>query len=222
MDIAILGGTGDIGAGLALRWAHDSTHAIRIGSRSEEKAHAAVDRYVTELAPYDISPAIRGGENSDVTPGADVVVLAVPPYHVRSLLDTVSNALAQESIVVSPAVGMKRTEAGFVYDPPATGSLTELVAESAPESVRVVGAFHTLPAARLADLDASLDMDTFVLADEPDARDRIMELAEAIDGLRAVDAGGLACAGAVESITPLLVTAAHRSAAFNEAGVRLV
>ena len=222
MDIAILGGTGDIGAGLALRWAHDTGHGIRIGSRSEEKAAAAGDRYATTLAERGVDASIVCGTNEDVAASADVIVLAVPPYHVRGLLEAVGPVLAPGTVVISPAVGMQRTEAGFVYDPPSTGSLTELLARNAPAEVSVIGAFHSLPAARLADLDDDLGMDTFIVGDDPEAHAVVFELANAIEGLRAVDAGGLACAAAVEACTPLLITAARRADAENDFGFRLV
>ncbi len=222
MDIAILGGTGDIGAALALRWAYHTDHHIRIGSRTEEKAAAASDRYVTTLADYDVSASIDWGTNDDVAAGADAIVLAVPPYHARGLLETVASVLTPGTIVITPAVGMKRTDAGFVYNPPSTGSLTELLAQSAPDKVSVIGAFHTLPAGRVADLDADLGMDTFVVGDDREAHAVVCGLANEIEGIRAVDAGGLVCAGAVEACTPLLLTVAQRTEKMNDLGVRLV
>lgn len=220
MDIAILGGTGDIGQGLALRWAKDTDHAIRIGSRKEKKAKASVEEYDERLAERGIEADLTGAENPDAADGADVVVLAAPPYHVASLTETVADRLASDAILVSPAVGMERDDAGFHYDPPSAGSVTELVAETAPADTPVVGAYHNLAAKRLSTLDAELGVDTLVLGNDADAKETVMALSEEIDGLRAVDAGGLANAHEVEGITPLLINVAMNNDGMHDLGVR--
>ena len=220
MEIAILGGTGDIGEGLALRWAKDAGHEIRIGSRSAERAQDAVNAYRERLATYGIDVLMDGLENEAATEHADVVILAVPPYHVSSLLDTVKAKLAQGAIVVSPAVGMTRDEDGFHYDPPQIGSLTKLVASRAPDAVSVVGAYHNIPAARLGNLDASLDIDTLIVADDLAAKQTIIELTEEIIGLRAIDAGGVANAGEIEALTPVILNIVTNNTEMHDLGVR--
>jgi NADPH-dependent F420 reductase len=93
------------------------------------------------------------------------------------------------------------------------------VASKTPTDIPVVGAFHNLPANRLADLDAELEIDTLVLADEADARSTILKLAAEIDGLRALSAGPLANAAEVEALTPLLITTARYNDGLAELGV---
>lgn len=222
MDIAILGGTGDIGRGLALRLALDTDHRIRIGSRDAPKAEASVDRYRERLSSHGADAVLSGSTNEAAAAGADVVILAVPPVHVRDLLDGIEEPLDEDAILVTPAVGMTRTDDGMRYDPPGVGSLTALIADHAPASVSVIGAFHTLSAHRLADLDADLGFDTLVVGDDPSAKDAVMELADEIDGLRAVDAGGTGNAAEVEAVTPLLINVARENEALRDLGIRFV
>jgi NADPH-dependent F420 reductase len=219
MRIALLGGTGDIGEGLALRWGRDTDHELVIGSRDPDRAAERAGDYRATLAERDVDATIEGRENSAAVVNADVVVLSVPPYYVADTVDAVADSLAAGAILVTPAVGISSDEDGFHYRPPDTGSVTDLVRETAPPDVPVVGAFHNLPAARLADLDADLDIDTLVLADEGSARSTILELTAEIAGLRALSAGPLANAPEVEALTPLLITVARYNDELADLGV---
>ena len=219
MQIALLGGTGDIGQGLALRWARDTDHDVIIGSREAEKAEAAADEYETELASHDHDVTIEGHENPDAAAAADVVVLSVPAYYLSDTIEAVADDLG-DAVLVSPAVGMQRDEAGVHYNPPGLGSVTALAAKSAPDDVPVVGAFHNLAAGKLANLDAALDWDVPIVADDDDAKDTVSDLAEGIDGVRALDAGDLANASEVESLTPLLINLAANNEGMHDLGVK--
>lgn len=220
MRIALLGGTGDIGEGLALRFACDTDHEVVIGSRTAEKAETAAADYETRLDERGCSAAIESGENAAVVPGADVVVLSIPPYHVKETVETLADDLVQDQVLVTPAVGMKGDEDGLHYHPPSIGSVTELVADTAPERTPVVGAFHNLSAERLANLDADLDLDTLVVADDEAAKATVVELCAPVDGLRALDAGPLVNAPEVESVTPLLINVARYNEALVDVGVK--
>ena len=220
MRIALLGGTGEIGEGLALRWGHDSDHDIVIGSRDPEKARDAADDYEAELDDRGVDAKVTGFENAMAADRADVVVLAVPPYHVADTVDAVADNLADGDIIVSPATGMQRDEDGFHYHPPDAGSVTAIAADAAPDEVPVVGAFHNLAAGRLADLDSSLGIDTLVVADDEDTKATVSGLAEDIEGLRALDAGGIANAAEIESVTPLLINVAMNNDGLHDLGVR--
>ncbi|MFB6309006.1 MAG: NADPH-dependent F420 reductase [Haloarculaceae archaeon] len=220
MRIALLGGTGDIGEGLALRWAYDSTHEVVIGSREADRAENKAREYETELDSRGVDVTIEGAENAAAVEGADVVVLSVPAYHLTDTIDAVADSLADDSILVSPAVGMKNDEDGFHYNRPGAGSVTELAAGAAPEGVPVVGAYHNLAAGRLANLDADLDWDTVVVADDEDAKETVMALTEAIEGLRPLDGGPLANAPEVEAVTPLLINVARHNDGMHDLGVR--
>ncbi len=219
MQIALLGGTGDIGEGLALRLARDTDHDVVIGSRKPEKANAKADEYETELADRGADVSIEGLENAAAAADADIVVAAVPAYHLSDTIEAVAEEL-DDSILVSPAVGMKRDEDGLHYNPPGIGSVTELAAETAPDGVPVVGAFHNLAAGRLADLDAEIDWDVPVIGDDEQATETVSEVIEEIEGLRALSVGGLANAAEVESVTPLLINLAANNDGMHDLGVK--
>jgi NADPH-dependent F420 reductase len=220
MRIALLGGTGDIGEGLVLRWAYDASHDLVVGSREAERAEAKAEGYEAELDSRGVDVDIEGTENAAAVDGADLVVLGVPAYHLADTIDAVADSLADDAILVTPAVGMKRDEAGFHYNQPGVGSVTELAAEAAPDDVPVVGAFHNLPAGRLANLDADLGIDTAIVGDDGDAVETVTAIAEDIEGLRAVDAGPLENAAEIEAITPLLINVAKNNEGMHDLGVR--
>ena len=218
MQIALLGGTGDIGQGLALRWARDTNHDVSIGSRKAEKAETKADEYETELASRGCDVTIEGLANDAAAAKADVVVLSVPAYYLSDTIDAVADDIG-DAVLVSPAVGMQRDEAGVHYNPPGVGSVTALAAKAAPDDVPVVGAFHNLAAGKLANLDADLEWDVPVVADDEDAKDTVSALAAGIDGIRPLDAGALANAAEVESLTPLLINLAANNEHMHDLGV---
>ncbi|KPN29315.1 8-hydroxy-5-deazaflavin:NADPH oxidoreductase [Halolamina pelagica] len=221
MDIAILGGTGDIGEGLALRLAYHTNHEVLIGSRDAEKAEAKAAEYEAELDSRGMELTIDGGANADVATLADVVIVAVPPYYVTDTIEAVADDLDAGDILVTPATGMDRDDDGFHYAPPPAGSVTEHAASAVPDGVELVGAFHNLAAGRLANLDADLGVDTFVVGDDGDAKGIVTDIAEGIDGLRALDAGGLGNAAEVESLTPLLINVAANNDGLHDLGLEL-
>jgi len=221
MEIAILGGTGDVGEGLALRWAFHSAHGVLVGSREAEKAGTKAEEYATELDGRGIDdPAVEGLANGDAAARADVVVLAVPPYHVADTIESVADGLEDGDVLVSPATGVRRDDDGFHYHRPDAGSVTRIAQGAAPEGVAVVGAYHNLAAGRLANLDADLGIDTLLVADDEDAKDLVRSLTEAIDGLRPLDAGGVADAAEIEALTPLLINVAQQNDGMHDLGVR--
>lgn len=221
MRIALLGGTGDIGEGLALRWALDTDYKLVVGSRDPEKAERAADHYREQVESRGKKATLSGASNTDAVVGADVVVLSVPPEYVSNIVDTVVVELADDAIVVCPAVSMNRDGDGFHYDPPAeVDSVTAIAHRGTPDAVATVGAFHNLPAGRLSNLDAPLNIDTVVLADDVEAAETVIEVAESIDGLRAIRGGPLANAPEVEGITPLLINVAMNNAELHDLGVK--
>lgn len=219
MRIALLGGTGDIGEGLGLRWLRDTDHEVVVGSRDPEKARAAAERYEETLDDHGVAASVNGFENGMATDRADVAIACVPAYHLVDTVEAVADRLG-DTVLVSPAVGMRHDEAGLHYNRPGAGSVTALAAGAAPDGVPVIGAFHSLAAGRLADLDAELGWDTLVVGDDGEAKRTVTTLADGIEGLRAVDAGGLDNAAEVESLTPLLVNVAANTDGLNDLGVR--
>jgi len=219
MQIAILGGTGDIGEGLALRWGYDTDYDVVIGSRDAERARDAASSYESKLAEHGRDVPIEGAKNPEAATGADVAVAAVPAYHLTDTIESVAETL-DDAVLVSPAVGMQRDEEGFHYNPPSAGSVTALAADAAPDGIPVVGAFHNLAAGRLADLDDDLGIDTLLVGDDAEAKATVAEVADGIEGLRALDAGGLVNAPEIEGITPLLINVAQHNDGLHDLGVR--
>ncbi|MFB6136889.1 MAG: NADPH-dependent F420 reductase [Halobacteriaceae archaeon] len=230
MRVAILGGTGTLGEGLCLRLGLHTDHDLVVGSRDADRAAEAAADYAATLEAGTgddgsavegaAAATIQGADNRAAVDGADVVVLSVPPKYARRTVEAVDDLLSAGTVLVSPAVPMTRGEGGFRHDPPRTAdSLAALVSRSAPEDVPVVGAYHALPASRLADLDADLGYDVPIVADDDAARATVADLTDAVDGLRALDAGGLAVAAAVEWLTPLLLNVA-RSGELHDVGPR--
>jgi len=191
-----------------------------IGSRDPKKARAKADEYQEEIESRGVDTKLTGFENAMAADRADVVVLAVPAYHIADTVEAVADSLDEGDIIVTPATGMKRDENGFHYHKPGAGSVTKLAVEAAPEGVPVVGAFHNLAAGRLTDLDADLGIDTLLISDDESAKSTVGSLAEDIDGLRALDAGGIANAAEVESLTPLLINVAMNNDGLHDLGVR--
>lgn len=222
MRIAILGGTGDIGEGLALRWARDTDHEIVIGSRDADRAATAATTYTGQLQARGYDPSIDSGENTTACAGADAVVLAVPPYSVADAIEAVEESIEPSAILISPAVGIRSDDAGAHYHRPAAGSVTELVAETAPPEVDVAGAFHTLPAGRLQDLDDPLELDTVVVGTTEEVRERVCAFAEEIDGLEAFDGGPVENAPELEGVTPLMITLSRHNAGLHDVAPRFV
>jgi NADPH-dependent F420 reductase len=199
--IAILGGTGDQGLGLALRFAKAGRPVV-IGSRKEERALAAADQ-VRESVP---GADIVGVDNAEATRRAELVILSVPFEHTAGTVKSIADALAPGHVVVSMGVPL----ATAIGDGPVRtvgvwqGSCAELVAALVPEGVQVVSAFQNVPAHRLQHLEDPVECDVIVSgAKQP--RERVMGLCDLIPGIRPVNGGPLPNARYVEAWTALLI-----------------
>jgi NADPH-dependent F420 reductase len=199
--IAILGGTGDQGLGLALRFAKAGRPVV-IGSRKLERAVEAA-RKVAEAVP---GAEVEGLLNEDATPRAPIVILSIPFEHFVSTLKTIRERLVEDQIVVSmgvplaTALGDTAVRTLGIWQ----GSCAELVAALVPKGVRVVSAFQNVSAHRLQHLEDEVACDV-VISGAKEPRERVMELCGLVPGLRAVNGGPLANARIVESITALLI-----------------
>ncbi len=201
--IAIIGGTGDQGRGLALRWARAGYHII-VGSRDAARAATAADEIKAELGG---AVSVTGAANDEATAQSSIVVLTVPFAAQIATLKSITGGLQLGALLVDvtvplePAVGGKPTRVLGVW----AGSAAEQAAELAPAGVDVVSAFHSVGADALSDLSHSVDCDILVCGDKKDAKARLRPLVEAIPGCRFVDAGLLASSRIVESLTALLI-----------------
>ncbi len=213
MKIALVGGTGDIGTGFAVRWGQK--HEIIIGSRNEDKARESAAAIMQMEAAN-----VRGMDNAGAVAEADVVVLCVPFEHLTSVTGDLRD-FYQSQIVISPVVPMIYNGRFFQFNPPAEGSAAMLARSLLPEGVRVVSAFHTICAAALQDRERVMKGDAFICSDEAEAIDITAELAGEIKSLRPLKAGPLAASPMVESLTPFLLNVARKNKIKN-AGIAVV
>ncbi|XRO77572.1 NADPH-dependent F420 reductase [Methanocaldococcus sp. 10A] len=203
MKVAILGGTGDQGFGLALRLAKNNK--IIIGSRKKEKAEEAAKRAKEILKQRGIEADIIGLENKDAAKGGDVVILSLPYEHTLSTIKQLKEELKGKIVVsigvpLATAIGDKPTRLLF----PPDGSVAEMVQNVLKES-KVVSAFQNVCHAVLEDLDNPVDCDILVCGNDEEAKKVVIELANQIDGVRAIDCGNLEKSRIIEAITPLLI-----------------
>ena len=215
--IPIIGGTGALGWGLAMRWARAGQPVV-IGSRSAERADAAVSR-VREAAPD--GGEVEGLINAEAAARGPVVFLTVPFRNQSENLTNLREALAPGQILVdctvplAAAVSGKATRSLGVWQ----GSAAQQAQEMVPDGVTVVAALHTVSAPVLGDAGAELDEDVLLCGDRKADKARVAALVQEIPGLRAVNAGALEMARIVEQLTPMLISVNARYKA--HAGIRL-
>jgi 8-hydroxy-5-deazaflavin:NADPH oxidoreductase len=200
--IAIIGGTGPAGLGLAERWARTG-ETIIIGSRDEQRAQlaaAAIQLQVGQQAK------VSGMENSAACAAADILVLTVPFEVQAPTLKQLKPAITEGSILIDATVPLAAAVGGRPSRPLGVwqGSAAQQAAELVPKGVSVVAAFHNV-SAELLKGDALLDCDVIVCSDDQDAAQLTRELAAKISGVRAIDGGKLENARIVEQITALLI-----------------
>jgi NADPH-dependent F420 reductase len=202
-SIAVLGGTGKEGGGLALRWAHKG-HRVIIGGRDAARASEAADAMKAALGG---AADISGAANADAAAQADIVVLAVPYAAQQSTVEDVREGLAGK-ILIDVTVPLVPPKVGRVQLPQG-GSAVEAVQKLLGEEVRVVSAFQNISAHHLTKLDEEIDCDVLVCADDPAAAEEVVALAQEI-GLRAWNAGPLANSVVAEGLTSVLITLNRR------------
>ncbi len=214
--VAIIGASGALGFGLALRWGRAGVPVL-IGSRDPARALEAAGR-AAALAP---GGSFEGLGNADAASRAGVVVLTVPFRSQSETLTNLREALTPGQVVVdatvplAAAVSGKATRTLGVWQ----GSAAQQAAEMVPDGVVVVSALHTVSASVMRDLEHELGEDVLVCGDAREPKRRVMELVERIDGLRAVDAGRLEVARIAESLTSLLISINIRHK--THAGIRI-
>ena len=194
--IAVLGGTGNLGYGLAWRWAR-SGHGVIIGSRVAEKALNAA----AELKRKPGGESIRGADNLTATKQAEVVVLTVPFAAHAATLQSIRAGLSGQ-IVIDTTVPLMPPKVAVVQLPE-EGCAAVITRNILGDRARVTAAYHNV-AAKLLEQDVAIDCDILVTGDELETRKQVMQLVED-SGCRAVNAGKLANAAAAEALTSLLI-----------------
>ena len=205
-QVAVIGGTGDLGFALASRWARSGLQVV-IGSREEAKAKEAVGR-LRERVP---EARVEGMSNPDAAAACSVLVVAVPFSGLIPIYKSIAEHLRADAVVidatvpVEASVGGKATHVFGVWE----GSAAQLGAAFLPKGTTMCAAFHTLSASALNELDTPVDGDIPVCG-RKDGKPAVKELVERIENLRFVDAGPLENARIVEPITALLIGINHR------------
>jgi len=205
--IAVLGGTGAEGAGLAFRWMR-AGHPVIIGSRDPARAQATAD---------ELGDGARGATNIDAARACDIAVLTVPFAAQKPTLADVKDALAGK-ILVDVTVPLVPPRVARVQLPP-EGSAAQAAQLVLGDDVRVVSAFQSVSAHHLRDPDYQIDCDVLICGDDPEAREQVVRLAAAA-GMRGLHAGVLAIAAATEALTSVLI-AMNRRYKVPSAGIRI-
>lgn len=198
--VGVLGGTGPMGRGLALRFAAAGLDVV-VGSREAHKADEVVDGLRDEQP--SVAERLTGAVNEDACERAPTVVIATPWEPALGLAVDLADRLADRT-VVSVVNALTRAGGAFLPLTMPRGSVTAEIAARLPDS-RVTGAFHHLPATPLADLDRIIEAEVLVVGDDARGRAETLDLVDAVQGLRGIDAGGLEAAGPVEAMTAVLV-----------------
>jgi NADPH-dependent F420 reductase len=212
MNIAIIGGTGALGSGLALRWAR-AGHNVTIGSRDADRA--------TEIAAKLSEKAgvsIKGLANADAAAAGDLVAMAVPYASHAPTLAVIKSHL-NGKIFVDVTVPLVPPKVRTVQLPP-SGSLAKDVQKELGEEVRVVSAFQNIAAAHLNDLDHGIDCDVLVCGNNKAARETVIKLAEDAD-MKAWHAGRIDNSAVAEALTSILIFI-NGSYKIDGAGIRIV
>lgn len=201
--IAVLGGTGKEGGGLALRWAR-AGHKVIVGSRTAERAEETARSMRETLGA---AADVTGATNADAAANADIIVLSVPFAAQQSAVEEVAEAL-DGKILIDVTVPLVPPRVGHVQLPEGR-SAVEAVQRKLGERVRVVSAFQNISAHHLTKLDEEVECDVLVCADDAAAADEVVSLAQAI-GLTAWNAGPLCNSVVAEALTSVLISLNRR------------
>ena len=210
--ISILGGTGDLGTGLAIRWSK-AGHSIIIGSRTQEKADAAL----AELKKISPDTPAQAMENGAAAEAGEIVVLTVPFAHQLSTLESVRSALSGK-ILIDVTVPLMPPKVGTVQMPEA-GSAGKQAQDLLGDDVMVVTAFQNI-AAHLLQEDVQIECDVLVAGNKKAARDTVIELVEQA-GMNGWHAGPIENSAAAEALTSILIQI-NRKHDISHSGIKIV
>jgi 8-hydroxy-5-deazaflavin:NADPH oxidoreductase len=200
--IAVLGGSGPEGFGLALRWAQAGETVI-IGSRDAKRAQHSADKIKQRAGA---NAQVSGSENVVACAAADLLVLTIPFEGHAALLKQLKPAIRPGSIVIDATVPLAASVGGRASRTIGVwqGSAAQQTAELVPKGIAVVAAFQNV-GAELLNADGPVDCDVIVCSDDPNASQIVRHLATKIPGVRAIDGGKLENARILEQITALLI-----------------
>ena len=223
MKIGIIGGTGGMGKGFAIRWCFN--HDILIGSRDATKAIDAAQEY-TAIAVKEYNPpkgSIRGSDNVSVAKESDVLVLSIPYENIDSICSQLLPNVKDSCIVISPIVPLTKTDAGFelISFKEKKPSAFELVHKYMKDKSKLVSAFHTISEKKLVDPKLVLDSDIFVCGDNENAVNTVNNLIREIKNLRPIFLGPGSLSYLAETATPILINAMIKNKMKNP-GIKII
>ena len=223
MKIGIIGGTGGMGKGFALRWSKN--HEVIIGSRDAERAASSATEY-TSLAKEaygEINGKITGTDNISVAKDSQILVLSIPYQHIESICSQILPEISDNCIVISPIVPMTKTDVGFecVAIKENKPFSHQTVEKHMKDKTKLVSAFHVISEKKLINPTLSLDYDIFVAGDNKESIEIVNNLITEIEGLRPIYLGPGALAYLVEMSTPLLLNAMIRNKMKNP-GIKII
>ena len=223
MKVGIIGGTGGMGKGFAIRWCKD--HNVVIGSRDAERASTSAQEYtgLAKEAYGEINGNITGTDNVSVSKEADVLVLSIPYENIDSICSELLPQISDNCVVVSPIVPMTKTDTGFecVAIKENKPFSHQTVEKHMKDKTKLVSAFHVISEKKLINPTLKLDYDIFVAGDNKDAVEVVNGLINEIEGLRPIYLGPGALAYLVEMSTPLLLNAMIRNKLKNP-GIKII
>ena len=223
MNIGIIGGTGGMGKGFALRWC--KKHDILIGSRDTERADTAANEYsnIAKEIYGKINGTILGKDNISVAKESDVLVLSIPYENIDSICSELLSQINDDCVVVSPIVPMTKTDTGFecIAIKENKPFSHQTVEKHMKDKTKLVSAFHVISEKKLVNPTLSLDYDIFVAGDDKNSVEIVNGLINEIEGLRPIYLGPGVLAYLVEMSTPLLLNAMIRNKMKNP-GIKLV
>ena len=223
MKIGIIGGTGGMGKGFAIRWCKD--HNVIIGSRDAERANTSAQEYtqVAKEAYGEINGDITGTDNASVTKESDVLVLSIPYENIDSICSELLPQINDNCIVISPIVPMTKTDTGFecVAIKENKPFSHQTVEKYMKDKTKLVSAFHVISEKKLVNPTLKLDYDIFVAGDNKDSVEIVNGLINEIEGLRPIYLGSGVLAYLVEMSTPLLLNAMIRNKLKNP-GIKII
>ena len=223
MKIGIIGGTGGMGKGFALRWSQN--HDVIVGSRDAARASESASEY-TKLAKEafgEIKGTISGNDNISVAKESDVLILSIPYSNIDSVCSGILSEIKDNCVVVSPIVPMIKTDVGFEFIPIKERKpfSYELVSNHMKNKTKIVSAFHVISEKKLVNPTLKLDYDIFVCGDDDEAVKIVNELINEIQGLRPIYLGPGKLSYLAEICTPLLLNAMIKNKIKNP-GIKII
>ena len=223
MKVGIIGGTGGMGKGFALRWSLN--HEVIIGSRDAGRASESAVEY-TKIAKEsfgEIKGTISGNDNVSVAKDSDVLILSIPYENIDSVCSGILSEIKDTCVVVSPIVPMTKTDVGFECvsikdNKPFT---YKLVSNHMKDKSKLVSAFHVISEKKLINPTLELDYDIFVCGDDKESVQVVNTLIDEIKGLRSIYLGPIELSYLAEMSTPLLLNAMIRNKIKNP-GIKII